>query len=143
PPGRSTGNPPVAPWRALISGEAPYLSSHGAEQVLAVMDLARENLNEEQQWLGVVLNTTDLRTLHARQALATLQRSFHDKVFRSIIRKSVRYPESAERGVSIVDYHPELATDYVSLADELLAKLGEEDEGRERLGGLRGELGAL
>ena len=87
-----------------------------------------------------MLNITDLRTLHARQALATLQRSFDDKVFSSIIRKSVRYPESAERGVSIVDYHPELATDYVSLADELLAKLGEEDEGRERLGALRGEL---
>jgi chromosome partitioning protein len=138
--GLLTVNALVAASHALISSEAEYFSLQGVEQVLEVMELARDNLNEELQWLGVVLNIADLRTLHARQALASLQRGFGERVFNSVIRKSIRYPESAERGVSILDYHPELATDYVGLADELLAKLGEEEEGRERLGALRGEL---
>ena len=55
-----------------------------------------------------------------------------------MIRKSIRYPESAERGVSILDYRPELGGDYIRLADELLARLGDE-EARERLDALRQE----
>jgi chromosome partitioning protein len=63
-------------------------------------------------------------------------------VFETIIRKSIRYPESAERGLSILDYRPELGGDYIRLADELLARLGTE-EPRERLGALRDEVFAL
>jgi chromosome partitioning protein len=51
----------------------------------------------------------------------------------------VRYAESAERGVSILDYAPDLGADYLSLADELLARLGFADE-RNRLAALRAEL---
>ena len=65
-----------------------------------------------------------------------MRESFGDKVFTTVIRRSVRYPESAERGVSILDYRPELGADYIALADELLARLGDE-ESRERLRALR------
>ena len=54
---------------ALISAEAEYFSLQGVEQVLEVMELARQNLNEDLEWLGVVLNIADLRTLHARETL--------------------------------------------------------------------------
>jgi chromosome partitioning protein len=107
--------------------------------VLEVMQLARENLNEGLEWLGVVMNIADLRTNHSRDALASLRDSFGDRVFESIIRRSIRYPESAERGESILDYRPELGTDYLSLADEVLTRLGDEAT-RERLSAFRGEL---
>jgi len=46
----------------------------------------------------------------------------------------VRYAESAERGVSILDYAPDLGADYVALADEVLARLGDGfDDARGRL----------
>jgi len=138
--GLLTVNALVAATAALVSAEGEYFSLQGVEQVLEVMQLARENLNEGLEWLGVVMNITDLRTNHAREALKSLHESFDDRVFETVIRRSIRYPESAERGVSILDYSPELGKDYLALADELLAKLGEEDEGRERLGALRGEL---
>jgi chromosome partitioning protein len=137
--GLLTVNALVAATHALISAEGEYFSLQGVEQVLEVMELARENLNESLEWLGVVLNITDLRTLHAREALNSLRGSFGDKVFETVIRKSVRYPESAERGVSILDYRPELGRDYVRLTDELLARLGEH-EARERIGALEGTL---
>jgi len=137
-----TVNALVASTHALISTEAEYFALQGVEQVLEVMGLARENLNERLEWLGVVLNMTDLRMLHSRQTLETLRENFGDKVFETIIRKSVRYPESAERGLSILEYRPELGRDYVELADELLTRLGE-DDARERLGALRGEVFAL
>jgi chromosome partitioning protein len=137
-----TVNALVAASHALISTEAEYFSLKGVEQVLEVMELARENLNNELEWLGCVLNIADMRTLHAREALDSLRKSFGDKMFGSVIRKSIRYPESAERGLSMLDYRPELASDYIGLAGEVLARLGE-DEARERVGALRGELVAL
>jgi chromosome partitioning protein len=50
------------------------------------------------------------------------------------VRRSVRYAESAERGVSILDYAPDLGADYLALAAEVLERLGGFDETRERLG---------
>ena len=137
--GLLTVNALVASTHALVSAEGEYFSLQGVEQVLEVMQLARENLNEGLEWLGVVMNIADLRTNHSRAALASLRDSFGDRVFESIIRRSIRYPESAERGESILDYRPELGADYLSLADELLTKLGDE-ETRERLSAFRGEL---
>jgi chromosome partitioning protein len=137
--GLLTVNALVAASHALISAEAEYFSLQGVEQVLEVMELAHDNLNEGLDWLGVALNIADLRTVHAREALASLRESFGSRVFDTVIRKSIRYPESAERGISILDYRPDLGGDYISLADEVLARLGE-DETRERVGALRGEL---
>ena len=54
-----------------------------------------------------------------------------------MIRRSVRYAESAERGVSILDYAPDLGADYLALADEVLARLGGFEEERGRLAALR------
>ena len=137
--GLLTVNAVVAADYALLSTEAQYFSLQGVEQVMEVMELARDNLNDGLQWLGIVVNITDLRTVHAREAVESLRQSFPDKVFDSVIRKSIRYPESAERGVSILDYRPELGTDYIALADEVLTRLGDE-ETRERLSALRTEL---
>jgi chromosome partitioning protein len=137
--GLLTVNALVAATHALVSAEGEYFSLQGVEQVLEVMQLARDNLNENLEWLGVVLNMADMRMVHTRETLAHMRESFGDKVFTTVIRRSVRYPESAERGVSILDYRPELGTDYIGLADELLARLDDE-ESRERLRALREEM---
>jgi chromosome partitioning protein len=137
--GLLTVNALVASTHALVSAEGEYFSLQGVEQVLEVMQLARENLNENLEWLGVVMNIADLRTNHSREALKSLRESFGDRVFQTIIRRSIRYPESAERGESIIDYRPELGTDYVALADEIVTRLGDA-ETRERISAFRGEL---
>jgi chromosome partitioning protein len=137
--GLLTVNALVASTHALVSAEGEYFSLQGVEQVLEVMQLARENLNEGLDWLGVVMNIADLRTNHSRDALKSLRESYGDRVFQTTIRKSIRYPESAERGESILDYQPELGMDYLALADELLTRLGDE-ETRGRLNALRADL---
>jgi chromosome partitioning protein len=71
--------------------------------------------------------------VHSREALRSLQERFESKVFETVIRRSVRYAESAERGVSILDFAPGLGSDYLALADEVLARLDGFDEARERL----------
>jgi chromosome partitioning protein len=131
--GLLTVNALVAADHALISSEAEYFSLQGVEQALEVVEIARESLHPDLNWLGVVLNIADMRLVHSREALRTLRERFPDKVFGSVIRRSVRYAESAERGVSMLDYAPELGADYLALADEVLARLGGFGEARNRL----------
>jgi chromosome partitioning protein len=138
--GLLTVNALVAADHALISSEAEYFSLQGVEQALEVVELAKESLHPDLNWLGVVLNIADMRLLHARDALKQLRERFGDRVFQSVIRRSVRYAESAERGVSILDYAPDLGADYLVLADEVLDRLGGFETERERLSALRAEL---
>jgi chromosome partitioning protein len=133
--GLLTVNALVAADQALITSEAEYFSLQGVEQALEVVELARESLHPDLEWLGVVLNIADMRLVHSREALRSLQERFEDKVFSTVVRRSVRYAESAERGVSILDYAPDLGADYLALASETLERLGGFDEARERLAG--------
>jgi chromosome partitioning protein len=137
--GLLTVNAVVAADYALISTEAQYFSLQGVEQALEIIELAKENLHPDLEWLGVVLNIADLRTIHSREALTQLRERFGDRVFDSVVRQSIRYAESAERGVSILDYRAELGDDYLSLAGEVLERIGLTEE-RGRVAELRAEL---
>jgi chromosome partitioning protein len=119
----------AADW-ALISSEAQYFALQGVEGALEVIEQAREYYNPDLQWLGVLLNIADMRTTHSRDALTQLKEHFGDKVFDTVIRASIAYAESAEKAVSILDHRPDLAEDYLSLADEVLARIGLRDARR-------------
>jgi chromosome partitioning protein len=137
--GLLTVNAVVAADYALLSTEAQYFSLQGVEQALEVIELAKDNLHPDLEWLGVVMNIADLRTIHSREALAQLKERFGERLFDSVIRSSIRYAESAERGVSIIDYRPELGDDYLRLAEEVLDRIGMGDESG-RVADLRAEL---
>ncbi len=125
--GLLTVNALVAADHAILSTEAQYFSMQGVEQAVEVLDLARESLNPELELLAVVLNIANMRTRHARQTLEALREHFGDKVCRTVIRQSIAYAESAERAIPILDYRPDRGADYLSLAGELLRRLGRHD----------------
>jgi chromosome partitioning protein len=137
--GLLTVNALVAADYALLSAEAQYFALQGVEQALEVIELARDSLNPDLEWLGVMLNITDMRTRHSREAFDSLREHFDDKLVQTTIRASIAYAESAERALSILDYRPDLGVDYLDVADELLKRLGREDA-RKPLRKLRGEL---
>jgi chromosome partitioning protein len=116
----------AADW-ALISSEAQYFALQGVQAALDVIEQAREFYNPDLEWLGVVMNIADMRTVHSRDAYTQLKEHFGEKVFDSVIRASIAYAESAEKAVSILDHRPDLGADYFSLADEVLARIGRED----------------
>jgi len=121
--GLLTVNALVAADHALLTTEAQYFALQGVEQALEVIELARDGLNPDLGWLGVVFNIADMRTRHSRDAFASLQEHVGRKLFASSIRASIAYAEAAERAVSILDHRPDLGADYLALADELLARL--------------------
>ena len=139
--GLLTVNALVASDHALLSAEAQYFALQGVEQALEVMDLARDGLNADLNWLGVVLNIADMRTVHSREAYAQLKQHFGDRVFDTTIRASIAYAESAERAVSILDHRPDLGADYLRLAAEVLELL-DLDDARRRVERMQEEAGA-
>ena len=131
--GLLTVNALAAADYALITAEAQYFALQGVEQAMEVVQLARDSLSARLELLGVLLNLADMRTVHSREALASLRERFAEKVFSVPIRASIAYAESAERALSIVDYRPDLAVDYLALADEVLARIGGLEGARARL----------
>jgi chromosome partitioning protein len=122
--GLLTVNALVAADHALLSAEAQYFAMQGVEQALEVIELARDGLNPDLNWLGVFFNIADMRTVHSREAYAALHEHLGEKVFTTTIRSSIAYAGSAERAISILEYRPDLAADYLLLTDELLKRLG-------------------
>jgi chromosome partitioning protein len=122
--GLLTVNALVAADRALVTAEAQYFALQGVEQAMEVVELARDSLNPELGLLGVLLNLADMRTVHSREAYEQLSEHYDDKVFKTVIRSSIAYAESAERAQSILDHRPDLGADYLALADEVLQRIG-------------------
>src|SRR4051812_39266807 len=119
----------AADW-ALISSEAQYFALQGVQGALDVIEQAKDFYNPDLEWLGVVMNIADMRTVHSREAYEQLSEAFGDKVFKTVIRSSIAYAESAERGLSILDHRPDLGADYLALADEVLGRIGLRDARR-------------
>ena len=115
--GLLTVNALVAAERALLTAEAQYFALQGVEQAMEV----------------VLLNRADMRTVHSREALASLKDRFGEEVFATVVRASIAYAESAERATSILDHRPDLGEDYVALADEVLARMSGFAPAREQL----------
>jgi chromosome partitioning protein len=122
--GLLTVNALVAADWALLSAEAQYFALQGVEQALQVIELARDGLNPDLQWLGVLFNIADMRTVHSREAYDALREHVGDKLLDTVVRQSIAYAESAERAISILDHRPDLGSDYVELAGEVLGRLG-------------------
>jgi chromosome partitioning protein len=121
--GLLTVNGLVAADYALISSEAQYFALQGIEGALEVIEQAKEFYNDELEFLGVFLNIADMRTVHSRGAQDQVKDVFGDRVFDTVIRASIAYAESAEKGESILDHRPDLGRDYVELADEILRRM--------------------
>ena len=112
----------AADW-ALISSEAQYFALQGVSGVLEALEQAKDVYNEDLEFLGVVMNIADMRTVHSREAYDALVDRFGDKVFTTVIRASIAYAESAESGRSILEHRPDLGRDYLELAAEVLTRI--------------------
>ncbi len=82
--GLLTVNALVAADYALVTAEAQYFALQGVQQALEVIELARDTLNPELELLGVLLNLADMRTVHSREALASLREQLGEKVLDTV-----------------------------------------------------------
>ena len=125
--GLLTLNGLVAADKVLIPIQAEYYALEGLEQLMQTVELVRENLKPELQVFGAVITMFDGRTKLSKDVMAELYRYFPNKIFRSVIPRSVRLAEAPSFGKTILGYDPEskAAHAYARLANEFLLRHNE------------------
>ena len=120
--GLLTINALVASDGVIVPVQCEYLSLRGLVQLENTLSMIRENLNPHVSIQGILPTMFDGRTLHAREAVEILQENFGDLVFKTKIRKTVRYAEAPVKGLSILKYEPHgsAAEAYRELAKEVM-----------------------
>jgi chromosome partitioning protein len=120
--GLLTINAFVAATGVIVPVQTEYLSLRGLVQLENTLQMVRENLNPQVEIMGIVPTMYDKRLTHSREADEILRESFGDLVYRTRIRKTVRYAEAPVKGLSVLAYEPagEAAQMYRDLAKEVL-----------------------
>jgi chromosome partitioning protein len=119
--GLLTINAFVAATGVIVPVQCEYLSLRGLVQLENTLAMVRENLNSRVGVEGIVATMYDGRTLHSREAIEILEENFGELVYRTRIRKTVRYAEAPVKGSSVLKYDPTgpAAEAYRELAKEV------------------------
>ncbi len=106
----------------IVPVQCEYLSLRGLAQLQNTLEMIRENLNPGLEIYGILPTMYDARTLHCREAVEMLIENFGDRVYRTRIRKTVRFAEAPVAGSSVLAYDPEgsAAAAYRAFAKEVL-----------------------
>jgi chromosome partitioning protein len=110
----------------IIPVQCEYLALEGLGQLVTTINRIKSSLFKELTIRGVVLTMYDSRTRLAGDVVAEVKRVFPNKVFESIIPRSIRLAEAPSYGLPIPYYAPESQATkaYTNLAAEILLQDG-------------------
>jgi chromosome partitioning protein len=120
--GLLTINALTAATKVIVPVQCEYLSMRGLVQLQNTLKMIQENLNPDVVIEGILPTMLDSRTVHAKEAVEILEENFGDLVFKSRIRKAIKFAEAPVRGASVLKYDPDgnAANYYRELAKEVL-----------------------
>jgi chromosome partitioning protein len=109
----------------LIPVQAEYYALEGLGQLLETIALVKDNLNPKLEVLGAAITMFDGRMRLSQSVLEELYKYFPNKIFRSVIPRTVRLAEAPSFGQAIGSYDPgsKAATAYDRLAREVIEAL--------------------
>jgi chromosome partitioning protein len=121
--GLLTINALTAANKVIVPVQCEYLSMRGLVQLQNTLRMIQDNLNPEVKIEGILPTMLDTRTVHAKEAVEILEENFGDLVFRSRIRKAIKFAEAPVKGASVLKYDSDsnAANYYRELAKEVLA----------------------
>jgi len=121
--GLITVNALVAATHLLIPIQSSYFALEGTDDLLETVEKVKSRPNPGLKLLGVLVTLHDKRTTVAKDSLTAIRSLFGEKVFRTVITKSVRLEESPAYKESIFTYAPDSsgASEYNQLTEEILS----------------------
>lgn len=120
-----TVNALVAASHVLIPIQASYFALEGTDDLLETIDKIKVRANPQLQILGALITMYDKRTTLAKDIYEQIQQVFGNKVFETVITKSVRLEESPAYRESIFTFAPRStgAYEYYRLSEEVLSRV--------------------
>ena len=122
--GLLTLNSLTASDKVLVPIQCEFYALEGLSMLMNTVKLVRKNLNPTLDVEGVVLTMYDSRTNLSTQVVGEVKKFFKNKVYETIIPRSVRLGEAPSYGLPINRYAPNSAgaIAYRNLAEEMLSK---------------------
>jgi len=121
-----TLNALVASDAVLVPMQCEYYALEGLSSLLATIRKVKTALRPSLEIEGLVLTMFDSRNRLSHEIASEVRRHFPDKVFASVIPRSVRLSESPSHGLSVLEYEGKSAgaEKYRSLAVEIMERDG-------------------
>jgi chromosome partitioning protein len=122
--GLLTVNALTAADSVIVPLECEYFALRGMALLVDTIDKVRERLNPDLQIKGILATMLDSRTIHSREVLSRVTEAFGERVFKTVIRKTVRFAEAPVAGEPILTYAPRSAgaQEYRDLAREVVSR---------------------
>jgi chromosome partitioning protein len=122
--GLLTINALTAADSVIIPIQCEYYALEGLSQLVNTITLVRDNLNPQLAIEGAVMTMADFRTRLAREVIDEVKKFFKDKVYQTVIPRSVKLSEAPGFGKPILlyDRHSVGAKTYESLSREFLGE---------------------
>lgn len=104
--------------------QTEFLALQGLAKIKQVIDKVRFRLNKTLQIGGVIPTMYDHRKLLNRDVVATIQKYFGEKVFKTLIRDNITLAEAPAHGKDIFSYNRRSAgaKDYLDLCKEIIQR---------------------
>jgi chromosome partitioning protein len=108
----------------LVPLECEYFAMRGVALLMETIDKVSSRLNPRLGMDGLLATMYDSRTLHSREVLSGVVKGFGDKVFHTVINRTVRFPDATVAGEPITRFDPAStgANSYRELAKEVLER---------------------
>jgi chromosome partitioning protein len=121
--GLLTVNALTAAQGVVIPLECEFFSLRGVALLVDTIEKVKERLNPDLEISGILATMYDARTVHCREVFSRVVEAFGDTVFRTVIQRTVRFPETTVAGQPITTWAPTSsgASAYRDLAKEVLA----------------------
>ena len=84
--------------KVIVPVQCEYLSMRGLVQLQNTLKMIQENLNPDVRIEGILPTMLDARTVHAKEAVEILEENFGDLVFKSRIKKAIKFAEAPGQG---------------------------------------------
>ena len=119
-----TLNSMVASDGILIPLQCEYYALEGLGQLLSTYQLVKEKLNPELEVSGVILTMADFRTNLTQQVIEDVRNHFQDRVFKTVVPRSVKISEAPSFGkpIALYDPHSRGAKCYEEVGKEFLTR---------------------
>jgi chromosome partitioning protein len=92
-----------ADW-VLMPLELEFFALRGIALLTDTIEKVQERLNPNLQVLGILGTMYDSRTLHSREVLERVVTAFGETVFHTVIRRTIKFPETTVAGEPITTY---------------------------------------
>ena len=122
--GLLTVNALTAAHGVIVPLECEFFSLRGLAMLIDTIDKVRDRLNPQLELDGILATMYDARTVHSRQVLSRVVEAFGDKVYDTVVSRTVRFPETTVAGEPITTWAPGSggAKAYRALAQEVLSR---------------------